>query len=144
MDALPGVGHACGHNIIATAGVGAGVALAGLADDLGIRVTVLGTPAEEAYGGKVDLASPSRTYGRNSLPEDVVARGHELRGNSQGTRRVSKFHRRSRWGGGRLATTLIINPAPASTRPETLNRYDHSRSPGLIPDKNRPDLQTTI
>jgi amidohydrolase len=55
MDALPEVGHACGHNIIATAGMGAGLALVGLADELGIRVTVLGTPAEEKYGGKVDL-----------------------------------------------------------------------------------------
>ena len=54
-DALPGVGHACGHNIIATSSVGAGVALAGLADELGIRVTVLGTPAEESGGGKIDL-----------------------------------------------------------------------------------------
>jgi amidohydrolase len=54
-DALPGVGHACGHNIIATSALGAGVALAGMADDLGIRVTVLGTPAEEMRGGKVDL-----------------------------------------------------------------------------------------
>ncbi len=54
-DALPEVGHACGHNIIATAAVGAGVALAPLAKDLGIRVTVLGTPAEEGAGGKVDL-----------------------------------------------------------------------------------------
>ncbi len=55
MDALPEVGHACGHNIIATAGIGAGLALAPLADELGIRVTVLGTPAEEHFGGKVDL-----------------------------------------------------------------------------------------
>jgi amidohydrolase len=55
MDALPEVGHACGHNIIATAGIGAGLALAAVAEDLGIRVTVLGTPAEEHYGGKVDL-----------------------------------------------------------------------------------------
>ncbi len=54
-DALPDVGHACGHNIIATAAVGAGVAVAGLVDQLGIRVTVLGTPAEEGGGGKVDL-----------------------------------------------------------------------------------------
>lgn len=54
-DALPKVGHACGHNIIATAAAGAGVALAGLANELGIRVTVLGTPAEEGGGGKVDL-----------------------------------------------------------------------------------------
>lgn len=54
-DALPEVGHACGHNIIATAAMGAGVAIKGLADELGVRVTVLGTPAEEAFGGKVDL-----------------------------------------------------------------------------------------
>jgi amidohydrolase len=54
-DALPEVGHACGHNIIATAAIGAGVAVADLVDDLGIRVTVLGTPAEEGGGGKVDL-----------------------------------------------------------------------------------------
>jgi amidohydrolase len=55
IDALPEVGHACGHNIIATSAIGAGIALVPLVDDLGIRVTVLGTPAEEAYGGKVDL-----------------------------------------------------------------------------------------
>lgn len=55
MDALPGIGHACGHNVIAAAALGAGVALAPLAEDLGIRLTVLGTPAEEHYGGKVDL-----------------------------------------------------------------------------------------
>jgi amidohydrolase len=54
-DALPEVGQACGHNIIATAAVGAGIALAGLAGELGIRVTVLGTPAEEGGGGKVKL-----------------------------------------------------------------------------------------
>src|SRR5690554_4529072 len=45
-DALPGVGHACGHNIIAASGVGAGLALAPLLQDAGLRLTVLGTPAE--------------------------------------------------------------------------------------------------
>ncbi len=54
-DALPGVGHACGHNIIATSSVGAGVALAGVVGELGIRVTVLGTPAEEGGAGKIRL-----------------------------------------------------------------------------------------
>jgi amidohydrolase len=52
-DALPGVGHACGHNVIAAAAVGAGLGLARGADDLGLTVTVLGTPAEEGGGGKV-------------------------------------------------------------------------------------------
>lgn len=54
-DALPGVGHACGHNLIAAAAVGAGVGLAAVADKLGLEVTVLGTPAEEGGGGKVLL-----------------------------------------------------------------------------------------
>lgn len=54
-DALPGIGHACGHNVIAATAVGAGIALARLADDLGITVSVIGTPAEEGGGGKVLL-----------------------------------------------------------------------------------------
>lgn len=52
-DALPAVGHACGHNVIAAAAVGAGIALARVADDIGITVSVLGTPAEEGGGGKI-------------------------------------------------------------------------------------------
>ncbi|MFP5327365.1 MAG: M20 family metallopeptidase [Acidimicrobiia bacterium] len=52
-DALPGIGHACGHNVIAASAVGAGLALAPIADDLGITVKVFGTPAEEGGGGKI-------------------------------------------------------------------------------------------
>ncbi len=52
-DALPGIGHACGHNVIAAAAVGAAAALAAVADDLGITVVLLGTPAEENGGGKI-------------------------------------------------------------------------------------------
>lgn len=51
-DALPGVGHACGHNLIAAAGVGAAIGLAAVAGRLGFRVKLLGTPAEEQGGGK--------------------------------------------------------------------------------------------
>lgn len=54
-DALPGIGHACGHNVICAAGVGAAVALAEVADDVGLTVRLVGTPAEEAGGGKVLL-----------------------------------------------------------------------------------------
>ncbi|GIU88518.1 MAG: hypothetical protein KatS3mg009_3033 [Acidimicrobiia bacterium] len=50
-DALPGIGHGCGHNVIGTAGAGAGLALAALAEEAGGRVTILGTPAEEQGGG---------------------------------------------------------------------------------------------
>ena len=54
-DSLPQIGHACGHNMIAAMAVGAGIAAAKLADDLGITVSVIGTPAEEVGdgGGKV-------------------------------------------------------------------------------------------
>ncbi|HRW38775.1 MAG TPA: M20 family metallopeptidase [Aquihabitans sp.] len=55
-DALPGIGHACGHNIIGTAGAGAGIAAAALAEELGGTVVVLGTPAEEGGGGKILMA----------------------------------------------------------------------------------------
>jgi amidohydrolase len=55
-DALPGIGHACGHNVIAAAGLGAGLAAAAVADEAGGRVRVLGTPAEEGGGGKILMA----------------------------------------------------------------------------------------
>jgi amidohydrolase len=52
-DALPDVGHACGHNIIAATAVGAGLGLLPLLDELELTVRVVGTPAEEGGGGKV-------------------------------------------------------------------------------------------
>ena len=55
-DALPGIGHACGHNIIATSGYGAAIALSKLGGRLPGRVRYLGTPAEERFGGKEIMA----------------------------------------------------------------------------------------
>ncbi|WP_427017246.1 amidohydrolase [Pseudarthrobacter sp. P1] len=52
-DALPGIGHGCGHNVIAGAAVGAALALKGVADALNLRVKLLGAPAEEKGGGKI-------------------------------------------------------------------------------------------
>ena len=56
-DALPAIGHACGHNIIAAAAVGAGIAASRVADEVGLSVTIIGTPAEESgdAGGKILL-----------------------------------------------------------------------------------------
>jgi amidohydrolase len=54
-DALPKIGHGCGHNIIATSAVGAAVASKSIIDQLGGSVVVLGTPAEEVFGGKIDM-----------------------------------------------------------------------------------------
>ena len=55
-DALPGLGHACGHNLIASTAVGAGLAMLEVIDELQGGVQVIGTPAEEGGGGKVLLA----------------------------------------------------------------------------------------
>ncbi len=56
-DCLPGIGHACGHNLIAAMSVGAGIAAAKIADEAGVTVTVLGTPAEEVgnASGKIRM-----------------------------------------------------------------------------------------
>src|SRR5947209_3698706 len=54
-DALAGLGHGCGHNLIATASAGAGIALAQALDRFPGRVQVIGTPAEEGGGGKIRL-----------------------------------------------------------------------------------------
>ena len=55
MDALPGLGHACGHNIIAAAAIGAAIALRQVIPAGEARIIVLGTPAEELGIGKVEL-----------------------------------------------------------------------------------------
>lgn len=54
-DALPGLGHACGHNLIAASAVGAALALSTVSAELGLTVRVYGTPAEEGRGGKIEL-----------------------------------------------------------------------------------------
>lgn len=54
-DALPHIGHACGHNVNAASALGAAIALSRLAEELDLTVQVLGTPAEETHGGKIDL-----------------------------------------------------------------------------------------
>lgn len=54
-DALPGMGHACGHNLITAMSVGAALAFASVAQELGVSVEVIGTPAEEGGGGKIEL-----------------------------------------------------------------------------------------
>ena len=54
-DALPKMGHGCGHNIIAASALGAAVASKSIIDQLGGSVVVLGTPGEEVFGGKIDM-----------------------------------------------------------------------------------------
>lgn len=78
-DALPGLGHACGHNIIATAGLGAGLAAAALAAEAGGQVLILGTPAEEGGGGKIVMADHGALDGVD-VAMMVHPAGADLRG----------------------------------------------------------------
>jgi amidohydrolase len=55
-DALPGVGHGCGHNILGAGGTGAGIVLRSVVDEIGGTALVFGTPAEETSGAKVEMA----------------------------------------------------------------------------------------
>jgi len=79
-DSLPGIGHACGHNIIAASAVGAGIAAARVADDAGLTVSLIGTPAEEVgdSSGKILLlergafAAPHIAMMVHPAPWDVV------------------------------------------------------------------------
>lgn len=56
FDALPEIGHGCGHNVIAASGLGAAVAAADFAAEAGGRIVVIGSPAEEGGGGKITMA----------------------------------------------------------------------------------------
>ncbi len=78
-DALPGLGHACGHNIIAAAGLGAGLAAATVAEELGGRLRILGTPAEEGGGGKVFMIERGAFAGVDAAMM-VHPANHELLG----------------------------------------------------------------
>jgi len=80
-DALPGIGHACGHNVNAAATLGAALALASVAEPLGLTVRVLGTPAEESHGGKIDLLDEGMFDGA-AMAFMVHASGVDAVGNS--------------------------------------------------------------
>jgi amidohydrolase len=79
-DCLPGIGHACGHNIIAAMAVGAGIAAARVADEVGLTVSIIGTPAEEVgdAGGKILLLERGAFKGLHAAmmvhpaPVDIV------------------------------------------------------------------------
>ena len=62
-DALPGLGHACGHNIITAISCGAAVALAQFAAERDLTVELYGTPAEEGGGGKIELLKKGAFHG---------------------------------------------------------------------------------
>lgn len=72
-DALPELGHGCGHNLIAMVSVGAGLAMRHLADEYGGEIYVIGTPAEESAGAKVPMTKAGAFDGF-----DVVMMAHPM------------------------------------------------------------------
>ena len=143
-DALPGVGHACGHNIIAAAAVGAGAALAAVADDVGLTVTVLGTPAEEGGGGKILMLERGAFEGAHAAmmvhpwPEDRLVpqclavdhievsytgrSAHASAAPYRGHQRRRRSHDRT--GGDRPAA-----PAPRPRQPGPRHRHRRAATP---------------
>lgn len=80
-DALPDIGHACGHNVNAASALGAALALVPLAEELDLTVHVLGTPSEETHGGKVDLIEEG-FFAHTHAAAMVHASAHDSAGNS--------------------------------------------------------------
>jgi len=115
-DALPQLGHACGHNLIAGAAVGAAVAAKPTIDKCGGSVLVIGTPAEEFYGGKVVLAE------RGAFDEiDIAMMVHPGAHDSATTQALA-------------CVTLEVAPAPKPA--STPWRRCSSPSPPLTPSGN--------
>ncbi len=114
LDALPGIGHACGHNMIASAGVGAGLALARVADDLGITVRVLGTPAEELGGGKILMVERGAFDGIHLA---MMVHPTPVEGDAFPTLAISQcdYHFHGKTAHASLAPNLGVNAADAIT-----------------------------
>jgi amidohydrolase len=83
-DALPGVGHGCGHNILGAAGTGAGIVLRSLVDEIGGTAMVFGTPAEETSGAKVEMADKGAFKG-----VDIVIVAHPAEDNYESGRSLA-------------------------------------------------------
>lgn len=83
-DALPEIGHGCGHNALGTASVGAGILLKDFVDEFGGTVYVYGTPAEETLGAKVDMAEAGCFDNIDAaLLSHPTGKSHERSGTSQ-------------------------------------------------------------
>lgn len=149
-DALPGMGHACGHNMIAAMAVGAALGLAAVADDLGLRVTVLGTPAEEGGGGKIELLD-------RGVFDDlhVALMAHPGPGDAMQARPLAVSHSRVRFCGhtahaaayphlgvnaadaftvAEVAIALLRQQLPVTTRVHGIRTWSGD-APNAIPDR---------
>ena len=147
-DALPGLGHGCGHNVIAAAAVGAAVALAPLAEGAGGRVTLLGTPAEEGGGGKIVLLGRGAFDGAAAVllvhpgREDTVdaafraAAGVDLTFHGRAAHAAMAAHE----GRNALDAALLAHQATAAVRGPVGSHLsavlpEGGQAPNVVPDR---------
>ena len=147
-DALPGVGHGCGHNLIAAISLAAGCALKNAADQIGGVIQIIGTPAEENFGGKVSLAQAGVFNG-----VDVAMMLHPDSENGLGGRSMAlipvrfQFHGKtahgtSPWEGasaldGAVSTYNLINQLRQFVKPGSSIHCifsDGGKAANVIPD----------
>ncbi len=148
-DALPGIGHGCGHNLIAAAALGAGIGLGAAAQAQGGEVVVLGTPAEETDGAKVALCEKGCFDGI-----DAALMAHPYDGNFYETESLAidalelKFHGASAhaaaspWDGRNaldavLLTFANVNALRQQIRPDARIHgivSDGGKAPNIVPD----------
>jgi amidohydrolase len=150
-DALPGIGHACGHNIITAIAVGAAIALAPHTAGLGIHVRLLGTPAEEGGGGKILMLDEGAFDGLNAammvhpgpvdlpyMPSLATTRlGITFTGQAA---HASAFPERGTNAAdaaivSQVAIGLLRQQAPAETRIHGIT-VEAGQAPNVIPDKS--------
>ena len=114
LDALPDIGHACGHNMIAASAVGTALGLARVADDLGITVRILGTPAEEIGGGKILMLERGAFDGIHLA---MMVHPSPAEGDAFPTLAISQcdYHFHGRTAHASLAPQVGVNAADAIT-----------------------------
>lgn len=138
-DALPGIGHGCGHNILGATATGAGIVLSKLIDEIGGRVIVFGTAAEEVGGTKIEIANSDELKDVDVAIEMHPASYNSLTPNSLAlsTRRFEFFGKTSHAsdapekGINALDAQIVLFSAINALRQET---KDGMRIHGIIKD----------
>lgn len=138
-DALPGIGHGCGHNILGATATGAGIVLSNLIDEIGGRVIVFGTAAEEVGGTKIEIANSNELADVDVAIEMHPASYNSLTPNSLAlaTRRFEFFGKTSHAadapekGINALDAQIVLFSAINALRQET---KDGARIHGIIKD----------
>ena len=154
-DALPGIGHACGHNLIAVSALGAALALATVRNELPGRVTLLGTPAEEKGGGKelmarkgafdaVDAAMMMHPSGINlaTMPSICVAEVEVVYRGKSAHASAAPHKGKNALDGLLLAYQAISNLRQHIRHSERIHGIvtDGGQAPNIVPDRAAGDF----